>query len=177
MVQLVGQACVLCGGRIGSVLVARFCPACSRPAHTACVGANNNSSVEGCPVCHAPPPTLADLTEHGPAPVRTVKPNPWSGLGLRRWVYVGSFLGFVPGVCLLTFGLRATGLPNQWADGVGAVIGIIVVVAVGVWAYSFPCPRCGRPFGDYGWNRNPFTRNNPFARRCVHCQLRVGETA
>ncbi len=173
MVQLVGQACALCGERIGSVLTARFCPTCDRPAHTACVG--DTSPIEGrCPTCHAPPPTPPPEPE---ATAPTSTPNPWAGLRLRQWACIASFIGFVPGICLLSFGLRGTGLVNLWADGIAGVIGMGLFGITMVWAYSFPCPRCGQPFGDYGWNRNPFLRSNPFARRCVHCRLRVGETA
>lgn len=168
MVQLVGQACVLCGGRIRSVLDAHFCPTFDRPTHTACV--DDTSSVEGrCPTCHAPPPTTFPPEPVAATPGPT--PNPWAGLRLRQWTCLASFLGFVPVVCLLSFGLRAVGLVNQWADLIAGAVGMAAFGLSGLWAYSFPCPRCGRPFGRNWLNKNPF------ARRCVHCRLRVGETA
>lgn len=59
MRQLVGNGCVLCGGRIGSVLEGHFCARCGCPVHGKCPPSEPKPYApaepgERCPTCGAP---------------------------------------------------------------------------------------------------------------------------
>jgi hypothetical protein len=54
MAQLVGQTCVLCAGRIASILDGRFCPACGSPVHDRCIPERLGEPPDTCPTCGAP---------------------------------------------------------------------------------------------------------------------------
>jgi len=96
----------------------------------------------------------------------------WAVLrGLRRRILLTALAGVIP--LLLT--PVANLLPHRWSLASGLVL--VVSWAVLLFRFFFllfehaywPCPRCGKPFhyktgflGHY---------HNPFARRCVYCQL------
>jgi len=94
----------------------------------------------------------------------------WRDYRKRILVFWAVFLGYMPGVLVLFFGI---GLP------ISALIGIkpdyFFYPLAGSWMLAFLiaslraglfcCPRCGKWFFATWWYRNPLTR------KCVHCGL------
>lgn len=169
--QLVGQSCAICGRRIGSILDAHFCPACGRPVHPACTESVSTIPPDGCPVCRSAPPVVPEPT---PTTDEEESAEPdgwqsrWADYRFRRLVCLLTIVGVLP-TTLLSFQVeRLLGLSGVGHLAVGGVV-VVWFHLIMTWGCSFPCPRCGEAFGRNFWNRNPF------ARRCVHCKLRVGE--
>lgn len=54
--QLVGETCVLCNKRIGSIIEGEFCAACGTPIHHQCVqAASERRNATGCSRCGCDP--------------------------------------------------------------------------------------------------------------------------
>ena len=51
--QLVGETCVVCGQRIGSIVDADFCKGCGNPLHHECLSSQSIEGTDGCPRCGA----------------------------------------------------------------------------------------------------------------------------
>ena len=93
MAQLVGQLCVLCHERIGSILDGQFCLSCGCPIHEACAIARQR--LEGtCAACSAP--VVRTAPRHEVAEQRaTAQSGPDSNIVLRYVLGVLLFGGFV----------------------------------------------------------------------------------
>src|SRR5436853_7772372 len=91
----------------------------------------------------------------------------WDGLRARRTVFLCLFLGFA----LITF-LLGSFKGIILTDGVFSILVLVwfAVSAIGAFGLlSWRCPRCRKPFF---W-RLPFGYGNFFARKCVHCDLKI----
>jgi hypothetical protein len=53
--QLVGELCVICRNRIGSIVDGLFCQACGCPVHTKCAQPQTERVESRCPQCGADP--------------------------------------------------------------------------------------------------------------------------
>ena len=98
MAQLVGQMCVVCRERIGSVLDSRFCPDCGCPVHAVC-STTAQRSEGSCPACGAP---AAEVAARRGTAEKEVSRQPAAGLPhsdglvlLRYVIGVLLFGGFV----------------------------------------------------------------------------------
>jgi len=81
----------------------------------------------------------------------------------RTVVLVGVFLGFVPGVLLVsTFG-KFIGFPEL--GGIAGIAGMLAFVGSILWHNNWRCPRCKKTFFWKWW------RGNAFASKCVHCRF------
>ncbi|MFC1498895.1 hypothetical protein ACFLS1_10565 [Verrucomicrobiota bacterium] len=88
----------------------------------------------------------------------------WKDYRRRRWLFLGMFLVYLPGVCLISSPIRHY-LKWEHAEMVVALSWMFAFVVVGLWFTLWPCPRCGRGFFATWWF------SNQFARKCVHCGL------
>ena len=94
----------------------------------------------------------------------------WRQFRRRRNVAWLVFAGYLPGV-------PALGLPLAGRFGSElplyaiAALWLIAMLAAGVYAINWKCPRCGKPFLRDGWI------HNAFARSCLHCGLPKWSTA
>jgi hypothetical protein len=97
----------------------------------------------------------------------------WRDLNKRRLIAWGTFLGFAPGVFAMVF---LIGLPLSSLTGIRldyffypiAILWMLMIWIVGQRVMTFRCPRCQQQFFAARWYYNGF------ARRCVHCKLRIG---
>jgi hypothetical protein len=83
MRQLVGRNCILCRGRISSVIDGRFCLACGCPVHNDCTTTPVTVPVGGCRACGA---SGADAAEHAAGAAQDIReraaaPKPWDAPG------------------------------------------------------------------------------------------------
>jgi hypothetical protein len=97
----------------------------------------------------------------------------WRDLKKRRLIAWGMFLGFVPSG-FATFFL--IGLPLSFLTGIRpdyffypiSISWMLMIWIAGQRAMTFRCPRCQQRFFAARWYYNVF------ARRRVHCKLRIG---
>ena len=97
MRQLVGQLCVICGKKIGSIVDGRFCSECGCPIHGKCAqpGATADETVR-CPVCGA---QKADMEREQALHHRDAEET--------RWIAKQHLMGCTVTICslLVLFGL------------------------------------------------------------------------
>ena len=59
--QLVGENCIFCGKRIGSIAEGEFCSQCRNPVHHRCVSVKGEGAENQCPRCGAPLPAAEQV--------------------------------------------------------------------------------------------------------------------
>lgn len=135
--QLVGQTCVLCAGRIGSALDARFCPACRCPVHTACT-ADRPAPDGGCPSCHAPAAVAGQsrraAEEEAAVAVRAGRGQPAGCILMVGIIMVGL------GLLNVVRKIDATG-PGAAGDIGNGLVGVVIGLAI----LAFGLMRLSRP--------------------------------
>jgi endogenous inhibitor of DNA gyrase (YacG/DUF329 family) len=94
----------------------------------------------------------------------------WRDFRRRRMIFCAVFLGYMPGVLALFFvvGLPLASLTEVKSDYFFYAIALCWMAALlvtSIRAAHFPCPGCGKRFFATWWSRNPF------ARKCLHCDL------
>jgi hypothetical protein len=94
----------------------------------------------------------------------------WTEYRRRRNIFWLVLVTYVPGV--LAFGLSlqwllGSELPIYLAAGAWIIAFIVTANRMTAWH----CPRCGKAFFRTFWGQNPF------AGKCVHCQLSKWDSA
>ena len=91
---------------------------------------------------------------------------PWVSYRLRRTVLVLSiFAAPILGLCGFLVDVVLGPESSDIFGQVGAGAGLLVFAVSGVALTLWRCPRCGLPFFCRWWG------SNPFASKCVHCEL------
>jgi len=94
-----------------------------------------------------------------------IPPDPyvaaWADLKRRRLWVVGSVVWLLVAI---TMSRGATGHPS-----VGTLVLTLATIALSIRSERFRCPRCADLFCRKGW-----FFHNGFARRCLHCGIKVG---
>jgi hypothetical protein len=91
----------------------------------------------------------------------------WKELRKRERLFWGLLLGYIPGVIVLSYFLKGS-FQSEKAFEVVAVLWLLFCAIAGIRLNKFPCPRCGSPFFYKRWF------HNPYAKRCLHCELPKG---
>jgi hypothetical protein len=63
--QLVGEMCIVCRKRIGSIAEGGFCPVCGGAVHHGCIQARASDGESRCPVCGGDPSLKLRPDYHG----------------------------------------------------------------------------------------------------------------
>jgi hypothetical protein len=91
----------------------------------------------------------------------------WIDLRTRTVILLALFLGFVPGVPLISYVLNTVMVVDPlWIAGAWAA----AFAGAGFHRATFPCPHCGKWF--FIW----VGFHNPFSRKCMHCGLKIGSS-
>lgn len=88
------------------------------------------------------------------------KPPSWQDYRVRRRLALTAIAGTLPVVLIVAWLSRKS-------PGSAMLLLVIWFAFFGVaniWMNRFPCPRCGKPFFQA-----PF-RRNPLAQHCLHCR-------
>jgi hypothetical protein len=94
----------------------------------------------------------------------------WCDLKRRQLISWAMFLGYVPGVFAIVFGVELplaalTGIELDYFFYPVAFSWMALAVIAGWRKATFRCPHCHRWFFATWWYQLPF------ARKCVHCGL------
>src|SRR5947209_722293 len=120
MAQLVGRACVHCGGRISSELDAAFSPTCGQPCHTACKRPPGPEVADLCPICGTAFDTAARARREAERleAERAASPRPLNLVGAtreaKRLYKLGRFL--LIGAALIQLGVLMVAEPDLRDD-------------------------------------------------------------
>ncbi|HEU4714985.1 MAG TPA: hypothetical protein VFS76_25720 [Pyrinomonadaceae bacterium] len=88
----------------------------------------------------------------------------WREFLKRNLVFWGLFVGFVPGMVLISEVGRKYGVSE--AFGFAGFAWMAAVIVAAIWRMSWKCPRCRKRFYYKWWY------GNSFALKCVHCGFR-----
>src|SRR5262249_48732484 len=140
MPQLVGTSCVLCGGRIDSILEGKFCSGCRYPVHHHCIRpGRQGAGEEGCSVCGGKlSPAVVPTWEQKPAAEAPLIPV-WVSKGFKfykviKFFFIGPF-AIVLGIDLIfdpTFQYPNKSFKDLIPGLVAIFVGV-VVIAFGIY--------------------------------------------
>src|SRR5262245_101573 len=111
---------------------------------------------------------------NGPAALQDANDHTVAWRRYRRWslTFWVLFLLFLPTLDAINRGFPSM-RANPTAIFIVALAWLIAFAMAGYQKSNFRCPRCGelffRKFDDRPWRKVWW--HNPFARRCMHCQL------
>jgi hypothetical protein len=100
-------------------------------------------------------------------------PPPWDDVW-RRHRKARSSLGTA--LILLPFGALVGRMVSLPLGNAAALLGFCWYAVCAVRLATFPCPRCGRRLGTVRKSLH-LRLSNGFARRCMFCGLRIGQSS